>query len=127
LVATRDDDAVADTIPKTARTARATPAGQRKPEQAAALLEYYRYNDAEFWKHKQALAKVSEPLPADPKLTELQKALSRAEEPIRIDPYLVQLREDAVASSKQSQNKRLTVVQDLAGALINSSGFLFNH
>jgi WD40 repeat protein/mono/diheme cytochrome c family protein len=114
-------------MPEPVAQAARSPAGQRKSEQAAVLLEYFRYNDAEFWKHKQALAKVSEPLPTDPKLTDLQKALSKAEEPIRLDPYLVQLREDAVASSKQSQNKRLTVVQDLAWALINSSGFLFNH
>jgi len=56
-----------------------------------------------------------------------QKNLGKAEEPIRLDPYLVQLREDALASGKQSQNKRLTVVQDLTWALINSAGFLFNH
>jgi hypothetical protein len=66
-------------------------------------------------------------LPLDPKLDELQKTLKKAEEPIRLDPYLVQLREDAQTSAKQRENKRLTVVQDLAWALINSSAFLFNH
>ena len=102
-------------------------AGQRTAEQSSAILNYYKTTDAEFWKRKQALAKVSEPLPIDPKLDELQKNLKKAEEPIRLDPYLVQLREDAQTSSKQRENKRLTVVQDLAWALINSSGFLFNH
>ncbi|NOS71924.1 MAG: hypothetical protein HOP33_18585, partial [Verrucomicrobia bacterium] len=52
---------------------------------------------------------------------------TQAEEPIRLDPYLVQLREDAKASGRQNENKRLTVVQDLTWALINSPGFLFNH
>src|ERR1700704_4294046 len=100
-------------------------AGQRKPEQAAAIIDYYRSNDPEFWKRKQLAAKASEPLPMDPKLTELQNAKTKAEEPIRLDPSLVQLRDDAKASTKQNENKRLTVVQDLAWALINSAGFLF--
>ena len=67
------------------------------------------------------------PLPKDPKLTELEAGVKAAEEPVRLDPVLVQLREDAKASIKQSENKRLTVVQDLTWALINSPGFLFNH
>jgi hypothetical protein len=103
------------------------PAGKRKPEQSADILEYYRNSNSDFWKRKRVFADASQPLPVDPKFTELQKALSKAEEPIRLDPYLVQTREDALASSKQTENKRLTVVQDLAWALINSSGFLFNH
>ena len=102
-------------------------AGARTPHQAAAILDYYRSTDVEFWKRRQAVAKASEPLPADPKLTELQKALSKAEEPILLDPRLIQLREDAVASAHQLENKRLVVVQDLTWALINSPAFLFNH
>ena len=46
---------------------------------------------------------------------------------IRLDPYLLQLRTDAQASTRQTENTRLTVVQDLTWALINSPGFLFNH
>ncbi|MEO6183550.1 MAG: DUF1549 domain-containing protein, partial [Verrucomicrobiota bacterium] len=111
---------------KVVQAARA-PAGQRQPEQASAILDFYRYSDAEFWKRKQAAVTAAAPLPVDPKLAELQKSLSKAEEPIRLDPYLVQLRVDAQASGKQSENKRLTVVQDLTWALINSPGFLFNH
>jgi WD40 repeat protein/mono/diheme cytochrome c family protein len=102
-------------------------AGQRKPEQAAAIFDYYRSIDTEFWRRRQTLAKVSEPLPADPKFSELQKALSKAEEPILLDPHFVQLREDAVTSERQMENKRLIAVQDLTWALINSAGFLFNH
>jgi len=63
----------------------------------------------------------------DPKFAELQKTLTDSEAPVRLDNYLVQLREDAQVSSKQNENKRLTVVQDLAWALINSAGFLFNY
>ncbi len=102
-------------------------AGERTPQQAAAIVDFYRNNDTEFWKRRQAVADVSAPPAADPKFTALQSALTTAEMPIRLDPYLVQLREDAKASGKQNDNKRLTVVQDLTWALINSPGFLFNH
>ncbi|NOS70023.1 MAG: DUF1549 domain-containing protein [Verrucomicrobia bacterium] len=114
-------------LPENVVQAARASAGQRKPEQASAILDFYRDSDGEFWKRKQAVVKASEPLPIDPKLTELQKAATQAEDPIRLDPYLVQLREDAKASGRQNQNKRLTVVQDLTWALINSPGFLFNH
>jgi hypothetical protein len=57
----------------------------------------------------------------------LQSAEKQAEGPIHLDPNLVQLREDAKDSTVQNDNKRLTVVQDLTWALVNSPGFLFNH
>ena len=114
-------------LPEAVVQAVRSPAGERTPEQAAAIVDYYRYTDTEFWKRKQAVATVSAPLPADPKLTTLKNDLQNAEMPIRLDPYLVQLREDAKASGRQTENKRLTVMQDLTWALINSPGFLFNH
>ena len=91
------------------------------------IVDYYRNSDADFWKRKQALVKASEPLAADSKLEELKNNLKLAEEPVRINPTLVQLREDAKDSTLQNENKRLTVVQDLTWALVNSPGFLFNH
>ncbi len=103
------------------------PAGERTPEQMLAILDYYRNSDADFWKRKQALVKATEPLATDSKLAQLQNDLKAAQEPIRLDPTLVQLREDAKDSTLQSENKRLTVVQDLTWALVNSPGFLFNH
>jgi WD40 repeat protein len=102
-------------------------AGERTPEQVAAVVDYHRASDAQFWKRKQTLATAKEPLPVDPKFTELKKSLATAEEPIRLDPKLVQLREDSKMSAAQQDNKRLTAVQDLAWALINSGAFLFNH
>ena len=114
-------------LPQSVVRAARAPAGQRTPEQFAAVIDFYRYADAEFWKRKQASVKAAEPLPTDPKLTELQNGLKKAEEPIQLDPYLVQLRDDAKTSARQRGNKRLTVVQDLSWALINSAGFLFNH
>ncbi len=114
-------------LPESVVQAARAPAGQRKPEQASAILDFYRDSDAGFWKRKLAALKAADPLPEDPKLTELKKTLVRAEEPIRLDPYLLQLRVDAQASTRQTENTRLTVVQDLTWALINSPGFLFNH
>jgi WD40 repeat protein/mono/diheme cytochrome c family protein len=111
---------------KVVKAARA-PAGQRTAAQSAAVIEFVRNSDPELWKRKRALANVSAPLPEDAKLAELKGALKKAEQPIQLDPVLAQLREDAKASAEQSKNKRLTVVQDLTWALINSAGFLFNH
>jgi len=74
----------------------------RKAEQAAAILDHYRYGDAEFWKRKMAAVKAAEALPEDPKFTDLQKARMKAEEPIRLDPYLVQLRTEAPSAADRS-------------------------
>jgi hypothetical protein len=114
-------------MPEPVVQAARSPAGQRKPAQAAAIFDYYRFIDAEFWRRRQAVGTASEPLAADPKFTELQEALTKAEEPIHLDPRFVQLRDDAIASAHELENKRLVVVQDLTWALINSAGFLFNH
>src|SRR5204862_7788293 len=86
------DDPLDFGMPEPVVQAARAPAGHRTPEQAAAIVSYYRSSDAEFWKRKQAVVKASEPLPVDPKSTELQQALAKAEEPIRLDPRLVQLR-----------------------------------
>ncbi len=114
-------------MPESVVEAARAPAGMRQPEQAGAIIDFFRAADPEFWRRKQGVVNASAPLPADPKLAELQKSLAEAEEPAHLDPYLVQLRVDALASSRQSANKRLTVVQDLTWALVNSAGFLFNH
>ena len=127
LFVTTNDNALDFGLPEAVVDAVRSPAGERTPEQASALLDYYRYTDTEFWKRKLAVLDVSAPLKTDPKLKELKKALTDAEMPVKLDPYLLQLRVDAKASDKQNENKRLTVVQDLTWALINSPGFLFNH
>jgi hypothetical protein len=127
LYLTGSDNPLDFGAPESVVLAARAPAGLRKPEQMAAIIDYFRAGDAEFWKRKQAVVKASDPLPLDPKLADLQNVLSKAELPIRIAPDLVQLREDAQASTQQTQNKRLTAAQDLTWALINSAGFLFNH
>lgn len=127
LYVTAAEDPLDFDLPETVAQAVRAPAGERAPEQAAAIIDYYRASDTEFWKRKQVLVTAKTPLPVDPKFTELKQTLARAEEPIRLDPHLVQLREDTQMSNTQNGNKRLTAVQDLAWALINSGAFLFNH
>ncbi len=127
LYVTTSDDPLDFGLPESVVEAARAPAGERKPEQAVAILDYYRNSDIGFWKRKRAVAKAAEPLPTDSKFAELQNTLTQAENPVQLDPGLVQLREDAKDSTQQNQNKRLTVVQDLTWALVNSPGFLFNH
>jgi WD40 repeat protein/mono/diheme cytochrome c family protein len=105
----------------------AVAADQRTDKQKEQLTKHLRSNDGELKKLENALAEAKKPRAPDPKLVGLKDALKKAEEPVRTDPKLVQLREDLKASETQLGNRRLTGVQDLAWALINSPAFLFNH
>jgi hypothetical protein len=102
------------------------PIAARAPGQQNRVLSHLRETDPEYWRLRKLERQLRLPLPPDPKHTGLQQALATAKEPIRLDPVLVQLREDTEASRRQVANKRLTVVQDLAWALINNPAFLFN-
>jgi WD40 repeat protein len=127
LYVTTSDNPLDFGLPESVVDAARAPAVERSLGQMLAILEFYRNEDGSFWKRKQAAARAAQPLPADSKQTELKTALANAEAPIRLDPGLVQLRQDAKDSTLQAQNTRLTVVQDLTWALVNSPGFLFNH
>ena len=83
--------------------------------------------DANRKKLTEEFAAASLPLPPDPKLVSLAEDLADAEKPVLDDPALVRLRSDHAASTQQVANRRLTVIQDLAWALINSPAFFFNH
>jgi WD40 repeat protein/mono/diheme cytochrome c family protein len=73
------------------------------------------------------LASASLPVPPDPKHAPLAQALAEAEKPVPEDPAVVRLRAEHAASTQQVADRRLTVIQDLAWALINSPAFFFNH
>jgi|688.fasta_scaffold35091_2 mono/diheme cytochrome c family protein len=73
------------------------------------------------------LAAAALPLPPDPALTALAADLAEAEKPVPDDPALVRLRADVATSAKQLADRRLTAIQDLAWALVNSPAFFFNH
>jgi WD40 repeat protein/mono/diheme cytochrome c family protein len=102
-------------------------ADKRTARQKAELLGYYRKTDSEWKRRSEALAMAKQPLPADPKLTQLRQALSEASRPVPADATLERLKSDVQQSAKQLQTVRLTFAQDLAWALINSPAFLFNH
>jgi hypothetical protein len=114
-------------LPAAVIAALQTPSAERTDAQAKVLSDYYRGTvDVAGLKRQQALHTAKLPVPEDPKLVELREALAKAELPVPLDPKLVQLRADAELSAKQLANKRLTGVQDLAWALINTPAFLFN-
>src|SRR5262249_13002256 len=100
---------------------------KRDEAQTAALVKFFGNQDAELQKRREALAEVKKPLPPDPTLETKKADVAELAKPTPIDSKLVQLRGDVKISEQQLANKRLTVVQDLAWALMNSPAFLFNH
>ena len=84
-------------------------------------------NDPERVKLAAELAAAAAPLPPDPKLVALAAELAAAEAPVADDPAIVRLRADHQMSGRQLADRRLTAIQDLAWALINSPAFFFNH
>ena len=102
-------------------------ADKRTKEQNEALLAHFRATDSEHQKKEQSLSNNRNPLPIDPKVTELKAVAAKAQDPIKIEPKLIQLRVDMAMSAGQLKDKRLTGAQDLVWALINNPAFLFNH
>lgn len=97
------------------------------PEQRALVTNYYKGTDTGIRSRQKELAEARKPLPIDPRLKELKDQLDLVSRPVPPDRKLEQLKADLEMSTKQMQNKRLTLVQDLTWALINSPSFLFNH
>ena len=83
--------------------------------------------DPQWQKRSAALAAATQPVPPDPGLVALEADLVEADKPVLDDPDLVRLRSDVEQSDRQLKNQRLTAIQDLAWALINSPAFFFNH
>jgi hypothetical protein len=67
------------------------------------------------------------PRPVDPGLLKLHEKLARVEVPTSPDPKLLRLERAMKLSEEQLKSRRLTLVHDIAWALINSPAFLFNH
>ncbi len=105
----------------------AIPRGQRSAAETAELAALVAARDPLREKFAGDLAAASQRIPADPNLVALAADLADAEKPLIDDPALVRLRADVAASAVQLANRRLTAVQDLAWALINSPAFFFNH
>jgi len=103
------------------------PRGERSPGVVAEIDRLVRDLDPERKRATAELAAATLPLPPDPGLVALAEAIRVAERPVPDDPAIVRLRGDVEASTKQLADKRLTAIQDLAWALINSPAFFFNH
>ena len=104
----------------------AIPREQRSAEHSALLATLVAIHDANRKKLTEEFAAASLPVPPDPKLVSLAEDLAEAEKPVPDDPAVIRLRSDHAASTQQVANRRLTVIQDLAWALINSPAFFFN-
>ena len=104
----------------------AIPREQRSAEVRALLATLVAAHDSDRRKLSQECAAALLPLPPDPKLVSLAEDLAEAEKPVLDDPAILRLRSDHAASTQQVANRRLTVIQDLAWALINSPAFFFN-
>ncbi|MEE2856205.1 MAG: hypothetical protein VX949_02305, partial [Planctomycetota bacterium] len=100
---------------------------QRSEEQLALLLTFFTDSDPGSQEHKKKVAEAKVPRPVDPDLKKLQEKLSRVEVPVPAIPKLVRLERAVKLSEQQLKNRRVTVVHDIAWALINSPAFLFNH
>ena len=73
------------------------------------------------------LVSAIQPISRPPELLKLDTELEENKKPVEDDPALVRLRSDVHMSKLQMNNYRLTAIQDLAWALINSPAFFFNH
>ncbi len=115
-------------LPTDVAAAVKTPAAARSAGETKTLLDHFRtVVDDEIHKMEQTHFTARQPLPTDPKVLEHRATVERVSRPVPLDSKLVQLRDDAKASAKQLENRRLTAAQDLAWALINNPAFLFNY
>ncbi len=126
LWVTGDDSAIAEGMPAGLREVVRVAARKRDEGQLARLLDYIRGRDAGMLRRDFVLELARRPLPADDRLRELELELERAARPVPVDSVLAGLRRDYALSGRQMEHRRLTAVQDLAWALINTPAFLFN-
>ncbi|MGA1237461.1 MAG: DUF1549 and DUF1553 domain-containing protein, partial [Limisphaerales bacterium] len=126
LWVTGDDAAIAEGMPAGLREVVRVAARKRDEGQLARLLDYIRGRDAGMLQRDFVLELARRPLPADDRLRELELELERAARPVPVDSVLAGLRRDYALSGRQMEHRRLTAVQDLAWALINTPAFLFN-
>ncbi len=122
-----EEKAVGTSLSESLRAIAMTAAEERTGEQQESLLSYFRKTSNDYRKRAAALAEAKKPLPPDPGIVAREAKIAQLEKPTPDDRRLVQLRLDVAASRRQLENRRLTAVQDLAWALINSPAFLFNH
>ena len=101
-------------------------ADQRNEKQKQNLLSFYRTIDAGLRSRNTAIEESKKPLPIDPRLQALQDNLEYVSRSLPKDGKLARLERAVEISTKQVKHWRLTGLQDIAWALINSPAFLFN-
>ena len=100
---------------------------QRIEDQTKTLMAWFEKTDKGLLDLNTAVATARTPVPEDPDVTKRKAILAAVSVAVPDDPQLVRLGTDVGYSAKQAATVRLTVVQDLAWALINTPEFLFNH
>lgn len=114
-------------LPASFETIAATSEEERTDEQKKTLLGWFQKSDRGLVGKQNAVNTAKQPVPEDSGVTKRKQSLAFASKPVPDDPKLLQLRTDVDYSEKQLASLRLTAVQDLTWALINTPEFLFNH
>lgn len=107
--------------------ASAAPAQSRTEAQTKLLHDYVQSQDAAIQAAQMQVGAASKPIPPDEPLVDLQGRAQRLAIVTAEDADLLTLRKNVERSESQREHIRLTAVEDLVWALINSSAFLFNH
>jgi WD40 repeat protein/mono/diheme cytochrome c family protein len=114
-------------LPASLAVALNKPAGKRTDADRQSLLAELRKKDKQFPALLSELAAAQQPAGEDSHMKELESQLALAQQAIPMDGKLQQMRRALELSREQLKNKRLTVAQDVAWALINNPSFLYNH
>jgi len=114
-------------LPENLKAMSLVPEKQRTEDQTKTLMTWFEKTDKGLLDRNTAVATARTPVPEDPGVTKRKAVLAAVSVAVPEDPQLVRLRTDVGYSEKQVTTVRLTAVQDLAWALINSPEFLFNH
>lgn len=121
------DQPVGLSLPHSVASVLTTPKDKRTEQQNKTLTDFFSRTDNQLATLRTNLSNAQKPLPTDPGITQRQQAIKRLEQPTPPDALLAQLNATLKISEQQLNNKRLTMAQDLAWALLNSPAFLFNH
>ncbi len=114
-------------LPESLAAILATDSQVRSESQRKFVADYLHKSLAQYRQLQDALTSAQRPLPIDPGVQKRRALVEALHQDVADDPALVQLRLDATESARQVGDRRLTAIQDLAWALINSPAFLFNH
>ena len=113
-------------LPESFATIQRVAADSRSESQLAELSAWFGKTDAALAGLRSKYAEARRPLPEDPGVTSRKAELNIALQPVPEDRLLVQIRRDVDYSTKQLEQSRLTMAQDVVWALINHPAFLFN-